>query len=131
MTVGTYSTVDVIKKRRLRITATNYFQQFMQILILWAAVYAIQGGTSAPVTFVEALVAYSFGRLASFIPLTPGGLGTVDAAITAILVAFGAANSDALAAVMVWRALTYFPQVFIGIGTFLFWRRQQRKAASA
>ena len=123
------STVDVIKDRWLRITATNYFQQFMQFLILWAAVYAIQGGTTAPVSFVEAFVAYAFGRLASFIPITPGGLGTVDAAITAILVAFGAANSDALAAVMVWRALTYFPQVFIGAGTFVVWRRKQRKAA--
>ncbi|MFV9671897.1 MAG: lysylphosphatidylglycerol synthase transmembrane domain-containing protein [Acidimicrobiia bacterium] len=123
------STVDVIKDRWLRITATNYFQQFMQFLILWAAVYAIQGGSTVPVTFVEALVAYSFGRLASFIPVTPGGLGTVDAAITAILVAFGAVNSDALAAVMVWRALTYFPQVFIGAGTFLVWRRKQNKAA--
>jgi len=92
------STVEVIKGRWPRITATNYFQQFMQFLILWAAVYAIQGGTNAPVTF---------------------------------LVAFGAANSDALAAVMVWRALTYFPQVFIGMGTFLYWRRRQRKVASA
>ncbi len=123
------STVDVIKDRWLRITATNYFQQFMQFLILWAAVYAIQGGSTAPVSFAEALVAYSFGRLASFIPVTPGGLGTVDAAITGILVAFGAVSSDALAAVMVWRALTYFPQVFIGAGTFLVWRRKQNKAA--
>jgi len=121
------STVGVIKDRWLQITATNYFQQFMQFLILWAAVYAIQNGTSAPVTFVEAFVAYSFGRLASFIPLTPGGLGTVDAAITGILTAFGAVNSDALAAVMVWRALTYFPQVFLGVGTFLVWRRKQSK----
>jgi uncharacterized protein (TIRG00374 family) len=123
------STVDVIRSRWVIITATSYFQQFLQFLILWAAVYAIQGGSSAPVTFVEAFVAYAFGRLASFIPITPGGLGTVDAAITAILVAFGAANSDALAAVMVWRVLTYFPQVFIGLGTFLFWRRKQTHAA--
>ncbi len=123
------STIGVISEGWLKITATNYFQQFMQFLILWAAVYAIQGGAAAPVTFVEAFVAYAFGRLASFIPITPGGLGTVDAAITAILVAFGAVNSDALAAVMVWRALTYFPQVFLGVGTFLAWRRKQSKTA--
>jgi uncharacterized protein (TIRG00374 family) len=61
--------------------------------------------------------------------LPPGGLGTADAAITAILVGFGAANNDALAAVMVWRALTYFPQVIIGIGTFLYYRRKQTQAA--
>ena len=123
------STVDVIRSRWAVITGSSHLQQFLQFLILWAAVYAIQIGSSAPVTFVEAFVAYAFGRLASFIPITPGGLGTVDAAITAILVAFGAANSDALAAVMVWRVLTYFPQVFIGLGTFLFWRRKQHKAA--
>ncbi len=123
------STVDVITGRWIRITATNYFQQLMQFLILWAAVYAIQGGSSAPVSFIEAFVAYAFGRLASFIPVTPGGLGTVDAAISGILVAFGAVSSDALAAVMVWRALTYFPQVFIGIGTLLAWRRKQGKTA--
>ncbi len=123
------STVDVIRSRWVLITGSSYLQQFLQFLILWAAVFAIQGGTAAPVAFVEAFVAYAFGRLASFIPITPGGLGTVDAAITAILVAFGAANSDALAAVMVWRVLTYFPQVFIGAGTFLYWRRRQSKAA--
>ena len=123
------STVDVIRSRWALITATSYFQQFLQFLILWAAVYAIQGGTSAPVTFIEAFVAYAFGRLGSFIPVTPGGLGTVDAAITAILVAIGAGSSDALAAVMVCRVLTYFPQVFLGTGSFLYWRRKQRKAA--
>jgi uncharacterized protein (TIRG00374 family) len=123
------STVETITSRWARITVTNYFQQIMQFLILWAAVSAIQGGSSVPVTFGETFVAYAFGRLASFIPVTPGGLGTVDAAITGILSAFGAANSDALAAVMVWRALTYFPQVFLGVGTYLFWRRRRSSHA--
>ena len=125
------STVEVVSDGWLKITATSYLQQFMQFMILWAAVFAIQGGTNAPVTFIEAFVAFAFGRLTTFIPLPPGGLGTADAAITAILVAFGAANNDALAAVMVWRALTYFPQVGIGIGTFLYYRGKQAKAQTA
>ena len=121
------STVGVVSDGWLKITATSYLQQFMQFMILWAAVFAIQGGTNAPVTFVEAFVAFAFGRLTTFIPLPPGGLGTADAAITAILVAFGAGNNDALAAVMVWRALTYFPQVIIGIGTYLYYRTKRSK----
>lgn len=124
------STVDVVRNGWPKITATSYLQQFMQFLILWAAVFAIQGGSNAPVTFIEAFVAFAFGRLATFIPLPPGGLGTADAAITAILVAGGAANNDALAAVMVWRALTYFPQVTIGIGTFIYYRSKQRRVLS-
>jgi len=123
------STVGVVSDGWLKITATGYLQQFMQFLILWAAVFAIQGGSNAPVTFIEAFVAFAFGRLTTFIPLPPGGLGTTDAAITAILVGFGAANNDALAAVMVWRALTYFPQVGIGIGTYLYYRGKQAHAA--
>ena len=125
------STVDVVSQGWLKITGTSYLQQFMQFLILWAAVFAIQGAENAPVTFLEAFAAFAFGRLTTFIPLPPGGLGTTDAAITGILVGFGAANNDALAAVMVWRALTYFPQVFIGIGTYLYYKAKVGKAQSA
>jgi uncharacterized protein (TIRG00374 family) len=121
------STVDVVSHGWLRITGASYLQQFMQFMILWAAIFAIQGGSNAPVTFLEAFAAFAFGRLTTFIPLPPGGLGTTDAAITGILVGFGAANNDALAAVMVWRALTYFPQVFIGIATYLYYRAKQAK----
>ena len=125
------ATVDVVSQGWLRITATSYLQQFMQFLILWAAIFAIQGGSNAPVTFIEAFAAFAFGRLTTFIPLPPGGLGTTDAAITGILVGFGAANNDALAAVMVWRALTYFPQVVIGIGTYLYYKAKVSKQAKA
>ncbi len=123
------STVDVVRDRATAITLTNILQQLMQFVVLYVALRSI-GGT-AEVTLAEALVAFSVGRLGSFIPVTPGGLGTVDAAITAILVAFGADEPSALAAVMVWRAATYFPQVFIGIGTFLYWRRRKGRRLDA
>ena len=74
------STVDVVSQGWLRITGTSYLQQFMQFMILWAAIFAIQGGSNAPVTFLEAFAAFAFGRLTTFIPLPPGGLGTTGAA---------------------------------------------------
>jgi uncharacterized protein (TIRG00374 family) len=119
------STVGVVRRRATAITLTNVLQQLMQFVVLYVALRSIQSDASAQVTVAEAFVAFSVGRLGSFIPVTPGGLGTVDAAITAILAAFGADESSALAAVMVWRAATFFPQIFIGIGTFLFWRRRK------
>jgi uncharacterized protein (TIRG00374 family) len=119
------STTDVVRDRATAITVTNILQQLMQFAVLYVALRSI-GGT-AEITLADALVAFSVGRLGSFIPVTPGGLGTVDAAITAILVAFGADEPNALAAVMVWRAATFFPQIFIGIGTFLYWRRRKGK----
>lgn len=116
------STVDVVRRRFGLITLTSILQQLMQFFVLYLALYAIQGGAATPVTMMEAFAAFAIGRLGTFIPLTPGGVGTVDALMVTTLVSFGADQADAVAATLVWRAATYFPQVFIGIGTFLHWR---------
>ncbi|MCZ6461224.1 MAG: flippase-like domain-containing protein, partial [Actinobacteria bacterium] len=117
------SIVGVVADRWALITSTNLLQQLTQFSVLFVAILAIQGG-SGDVNLAEAFAAFAFARLATFIPIPPGGLGTTDAILTGALTTFGMANGDALAAVLIWRAATYFPQVFIGIGTFLYWRRQ-------
>jgi putative heme transporter len=122
------SIVHVVADRWLLITLANVGQQLAQFAILYLAVVALQGGFDGPVTLLEAFAAFAFGRLATFIPIPPGGLGTTDAIITGILTAFGMPNNDALAATMVWRAATYFPQVIIGAITMLLWRRERSKA---
>jgi uncharacterized protein (TIRG00374 family) len=116
-------TVDVVRDRWLRLTWTSFAQQLSQFFVLLVAVYAL-GGTSTGVNPIQVFAAFSLARLAGFIPITPGGLGTVDAALVGLLSAFGMSNNDALAANLLWRAATYFPQIFLGIGTFLVWRRQ-------
>jgi uncharacterized protein (TIRG00374 family) len=123
------STVDLVETRATTITLANVVQQLLQFLVLFIALRGIQAGSDVQTTLIEAFVAYSVGRLGSFIPVTPGGLGTVDAAIAAILVGFGAPESAALAATLVWRVATFFPQIFIGVGTYLFWRRRGRREA--
>ena len=70
----------------------------------------------------ESLAAFSFAMVVSFIPVTAGGLGTVDASLTGLLAAFGANGSLALAVDIVWRAATFVPQVLTGASTFLWWR---------
>jgi uncharacterized protein (TIRG00374 family) len=124
------STVDVIRSRWVTLTLSNVAMQLTSFAILFVALRAVQTGEPNPTTFAEALTAFAVGRLASFIPVTPGGLGTVDAAITGILAGFGAQNSDALAADLIWRAATYVPQIIIGVVTFVVWRRHQRHLRS-
>jgi uncharacterized protein (TIRG00374 family) len=124
------SIIDVVKVRWLVITLANLGQQLAQFLILYLAVVALQGSWFDPIGPVEALAAFSFGRLATFIPIPPGGLGTTDALITAILGNFGLDNNNALAATMIWRAATYFPQVMIGAITLIAFRRDQNRARS-
>jgi len=92
------------------VTASSLLVQLIFWTILVLALRGLQAGTGGvTVTWAEALAAYSFARVALVIPVTPGGLGTVDAALSAVLAGFGATGSQALAADLVWRAATYVP----------------------
>lgn len=123
--------VGVVSKHWLWITVSNFGMILGQFLILWVAIRAVSDGRSSALTFTEAFAAFAISRLGTMIPLTPGGLGTVDAALTALLVTFGMDQNDALAATLVWRASSWVPQVFLGVGTFLYWRRNVHRAPAA
>jgi uncharacterized protein (TIRG00374 family) len=115
--------VDVMRTRWLLVTLSTLLLQLTSWAILVLALRGLEAGTGkVTVTWTEALAAFSFARVASFIPITPGGLGTVDAALAALLGGYGATSSQALAADLVWRAATYVPQVVLGGLTFLWWR---------
>jgi uncharacterized protein (TIRG00374 family) len=117
------SVVDVMRTRWVQVTVSTLLLQLTSWAILVLALRGLETGTgTVTVTWTEALAAFSFSRVASFIPLTPGGLGTVDAALAALLTGYGATSSQALAADLVWRAATYVPQVLLGALTFLWWR---------
>jgi uncharacterized protein (TIRG00374 family) len=117
------SIVDVMQTRWVQVTLSTLLLQFTSWAILVLALRGLEAGTgNVMVTWTEALAAFSFARVASFIPITPGGLGTVDAALAALLTGYGATSSQALAADLVWRAATYVPQVLLGSLTFLWWR---------
>ena len=121
-------TVDVVRDRWVLLTVTNFAQQFAQFGVLAVAVYGL-GGKSTGINILELFAAFSLARLAGFIPITPGGLGTVDAALVGLMSSFGMDKDTALAANLLWRAATFIPQVVIGIITFLIWRVQQSRKA--
>ena len=121
------STVEVVTARWALLTATNFLQQFAQFGVLLVSLRIIQTGESAEISVAAAFAAFALARLAAFIPVTPGGLGTVDAALTGLLVAFGVSNTDALAATLLWRAASWIPQVLLGVVTFLIWRARSGK----
>jgi uncharacterized protein (TIRG00374 family) len=117
------SIVDVMRTRWVQVTLSTLLLQLTSWAVLVLALRGLEAGTgTVTVTWTESLAAFSFARVASFIPITPGGLGTVDAALAALLTGYGATSSQALAADLVWRAATYVPQVLLGALTFLWWR---------
>ena len=77
------------------------------------------GGELGNVEFLR--VYFIVTLLGSFIP-TPGGVGVIEAGLTGALVAAGAAPAGALAAVLVYRAITYVMPIMIGAAMYVVWR---------
>jgi hypothetical protein len=79
-------------------------------------------------TLIEIFAAYSIALLLVSIPVSPGGLGTVDFALVTILTAFGCDPEIALAADLLWRLVWFLPQILSGVGSMLAFFVQQRRA---
>ena len=63
---------------------------------------------------IEAFAAWSLVRIIGAIPITPGGFGIVELGLTTALVAFGGANAEVVAAVLIYRFLTVAPTLVLG-----------------
>ncbi len=121
------STKDVVFERWRWVTVSNYIVVVAQFAVLWFAIQGVLGDASTTLTIAGAFAAFAISRMASMIPVTPGGLGTVDAALIALLTTFGLTNDQAVAADLVWRACSWIPQVVLGIVTFIYWRIRQAR----
>jgi uncharacterized membrane protein YbhN (UPF0104 family) len=99
----------------------------LQALLLCLCVRSA-GGT---VTVIACLAAYAVERLLTLVPLTPGGVGFVETAATATLVAFGTDATAAAAGVILFRLFTYFVEIPLGGVVTMLWlagRRNGRRA---
>ncbi|MBO0693768.1 MAG: flippase-like domain-containing protein [Acidimicrobiaceae bacterium] len=68
------------------------------------------------------LVAYAAAGVIQLIPITPGGLGIVEASLTGLLVLAGVSSSDALLATLTYRLASYWVPLAAGpiaYGAFL------------
>jgi uncharacterized membrane protein YbhN (UPF0104 family) len=119
----------LLRRRWALITLTTSVSQISVFWVLLASLRATGVG-AAQVTWQEALGAYAFVTLATALPLTPGGFGLVEVGLAAALViAAGdtAVEPRVVAAVLVYRALTYLLQVLLGVGSYGAWRWTMRR----
>jgi uncharacterized protein (TIRG00374 family) len=75
------------------------------------------------VSWIEVLAIFSFARLLTAVPITPGGLGIVEVALITSLAAAGGERAGVAAAVLIYRALTYVLPIPLGLAAYAFWRR--------
>jgi hypothetical protein len=93
-------------------------------LCLWMCCVAAGAGHINPVHLV---IAYCAGMAAASVPIVPGGLGVVDAALVLGLVAGGLTSASALAAVVLYRLISL--GFIIGLG-WLFWLAIRARVAA-
>ena len=71
------------------------------------------------------------GKVAAGFAPTPGGVGLVEAGLTAALVAAGAPQVDALAGVLLARAFTFALPILLGAATAVAWRARHVRRRQA
>jgi uncharacterized protein (TIRG00374 family) len=78
------------------------------------------------------LLAYGAGQLAANLPITPGGLGVVEGSLTIALVAFGGPETQTVAAVLLYRIISFWGELPVGWATWgaLIWSHRGSNAGT-
>lgn len=117
--------IDLLRNRGVRLTAGMLTYHATQFALLFVALRAV-GVTAGQVSWAQALAAYSTASLLGALPITPGGVGLVELGMAAALIAAGAPNAEAVAAVLVYRTVSYLLPLPIGALTYVVWRCNSR-----
>jgi len=117
-------TVGLLRRRWAWLTVATLVSHVSLYLLLVVTLRNV-GVSDAEVSWAEVLGAFSFVRLLSALPITPGGLGVVEFGLTAALAGAGGDREQVVAAVLVFRALTWLLPIPIGAATYLGWRASQ------
>jgi uncharacterized protein (TIRG00374 family) len=89
-------------------------------LTLLAALTAV-GANPNPVLV---LLAYAISQMLASVPITPGGLGIVEAGLVATLALAGISGADALVATFAYRLFSYWLPMPVGLGSWILFRHR-------
>ncbi len=118
----------LLKRRWLVITLAQLGVIMTQFLIFYVSLRGVEGWGEAGTSALGAFGAFATAQIMLMVPITPGGLGTVDAVIIALLQSVGTSAGNATAADLVWRAASYVPQIIIGIIALITWFKKANEA---
>jgi uncharacterized protein (TIRG00374 family) len=92
-----------------------------------ATLYISTQAIGMHVTFAQAVISYALGNIIGSLVPTPGGLGGVEAGLYSGLVFFGHDTSSSLAAVCLYRLITYWLPTIPG---YIMYRRLRKTILS-
>jgi uncharacterized membrane protein YbhN (UPF0104 family) len=116
-------TVGLLRHRWLALTLATLLSHFSLYLVLLVALRHV-GVSQEELSWIAVLAAYSFVRLISMVPITPGGVGVVELGYAATLTIGldDMARAQVVAAILVFRAITYLLPIPFGIASYVIWR---------
>ncbi len=128
-----HETIELLGRRWIPLTLTTVLSQIALYLVLLLALRDV-GVSEQEISWTQVLAVFAFGRLITALPITPGGVGVIEAAYIAALIALGKGHADVpleifhaqvAAAVLLFRTLTYGIQIPLGGFTYIIWRAKK------
>jgi putative heme transporter len=102
--IARLTVVSLSLRHVLSVVAWGLANWFLDCACLAMSFLAIGAG----IPWRGLLLAYGAGQLAANLPITPGGLGVVEGSLTIALVTFGGAEASTVAAVFLYRILSFW-----------------------
>jgi uncharacterized membrane protein YbhN (UPF0104 family) len=118
--------VALLRRRWAPLAIATLISHLTVYAVLLASVRFV-GIPEREVGWEQALAVFALVRLASAVPIIPGNVGLAELGYIGGLLLVGGNRTHVVAAVLLFRFLTYFVQIPVGGLTYLLWRRGLRR----
>lgn len=99
---------------------------FVMALCVTVSFYLIYRALGTPMSLSAVLITTSMGNIANLVPITPGSLGIFDAVVIQVPQLFGMDAPRSIAGTLVFRVLSFFWAIVLGIPGMLYILRLKR-----
>jgi uncharacterized protein (TIRG00374 family) len=120
------NTIGLLRHRWLQLTLATVVSHVSLYAVLLVSLRLVGVGQQT-LSWIQVLAAFAFVRLISALPVTPGGVGVVELGYAAALT-IGldeTTKAQVVAAILVFRAITYALPIPLGAATYVIWRRNR------
>lgn len=116
-------TIGLLRHRWMWLTIATLVSHISLFLVLLVALRHV-GVSQELLSWISVLAAFAFVRLISALPLTPGGVGVVELGYAAVMTIglSDAESAQVVAAILVFRAVTYLLPIPLGLVSYVIWR---------
>lgn len=118
-----HETIGLLRNRWLSLTVSSVVSHVSLYIVLLVALRNVGVGQS-DLSWIAVLAAFAFVRLISALPVTPGGVGVVELGYAAVLTIGmdDATSAQVVAAILLFRAITYVLPIPFGAASYMIWR---------